>query len=425
MRLGTVGWLIAIGLAGCNSVQMDQPAPDPMPDLMPAPPDLGDNGEPSSVYPAPHQAPPQVVTAGGPVLAEPVIVPVFFANDDPTEKAALEDFYAQLGGSSYFLATGQEYGVGAATATPPVEVAEMPDGTLDDSAIQTWLAGKLNADDPLFPAPTQNSVYMLDYPANVTITLKSGMGTSESCMSFGGYHQGIRLDATHGRMNVAYAVIPRCSGAQGLDVLATTTSAASHELVEAATDPYPQNLPGFGQVDDDHLYWMFAIGGGEVGDLCAQDPTSFQQLPGLDYTVQRSWSNASAMAGHDPCVPTLANEVYFNAVPVLEDTITLGGSYTMRGVQIPVGSSKTIDLQLFSDGDTHGAWSVKAIDAQQLQGGKSSSFNFKLDRDSGRNGEKLHLTIESVKAGQYGAGIFAVVSKLGARTHYWFGLVGQ
>ena len=96
------------------------------------------------------------------------------------------------------------------------------------------------------------------------------------------------------------------------------------------------------------------LGGGEVGDLCAQEPGAFTQFPELAYTVQRTWSNAAAMASHDPCVPALANEVYFNAVPELNDTITIGGMFTMLGVQIPVGQTKTIDLDLFSDGDTGG-----------------------------------------------------------------------
>ena len=42
----------------------------------------------------------------------------------------------------------------------------------------------------------------------------------------------------------------------------------------------------------------------------------------------------------------------------------------------------------------------------------------------GRESE-LHLTITTMSAGRYGAGIFILVSTLGQSTHYWLGLVGE
>jgi hypothetical protein len=39
-------------------------------------------GQISTTYPAFKPDVPQVVARGGPVLADPVVVPVFFANDD-------------------------------------------------------------------------------------------------------------------------------------------------------------------------------------------------------------------------------------------------------------------------------------------------------------------------------------------------------
>ena len=48
-----------------------------------------DIGQPSDVYPAPHQAPPKVVTFGGDVMSTPKIQPIFFSNDDrPTSRAS-------------------------------------------------------------------------------------------------------------------------------------------------------------------------------------------------------------------------------------------------------------------------------------------------------------------------------------------------
>jgi hypothetical protein len=387
-----------------------------------------DNGKPSTDYPAPHPAPPQVITGGGPVLKNPRVVPVFFSNDDATLVPSLKDFVSKLGATNYWKANSEEYGVGTLTAAAPVDLEEAALATYQDTAIETWLADKLNADDPAFPAPDDNTIYALHFPASTTITSGGGFGgTSTSCQDFGGYHSSITLDANHGSMPVAYAVIPQCPSFDGLSVLDGMTSAESHELLEAATDPQPMTNPAYVEPDEAHLYWLFALGGGETGDMCAQASASFMQFPELPYTVQRSWSNQAAAAGHDPCVPAIPGEVYFNTAPVLPDAINLsmqGQTAHMKGVKIPVGESKTIELDLFSDGDTGGPWEVDVKDQRELMG-QSPNLTFSLDRTSGQNGEKLHLRINAVKAGQFKAQVFYVISKLGDQKQLWIGLVGN
>jgi hypothetical protein len=383
-----------------------------------------DNGAPSTNYPAPHPAPPHVITGGGPVLQSPRVVPVFFSNDDATLVGQMEDFVSKIGATAYWKANAEEYGVGAASATAPVELGEAAAASYQDTDIEAWLAAKLNADDPAFPAPDENTIYALHFPASTTI---SSGGSSTSCQDFGGYHSNIALDAAHGSMNIAYAVIPQCPSFDGLTVLEGMTGAESHELLEAATDPLPMSDPAYAEVDEQHLYWLFALGGGETGDMCAQNPGAFAQFPELGYTVQRTWSNKAAAAGHDPCVPALPGAVYFNSAPVLEDAINLsmqGQTIHMKGVKIPVGQSKTIELDLFSDGDTGGPWEVSAKDQRELMG-QSPNLTFAFDRTSGQNGEKLHLTINAVKAGQFKAQVFYVVSKLGDQKQLWVGLVGN
>jgi hypothetical protein len=410
--------------AGCNGNGSGAMDMTPAPDLSPAP-DLID-GEPSDMFPSVQINAPQVVNQGGPVLDAPVIVPVFFSNDDATQRASIEDFLSKVGATNYWKAATQEYGVSAATATKPVELTETATGTIADATIQTWLAGKLNGNDPAFPKPTGAEIYAINYPAGVTITLPAGSGSSNSCTSFGGYHDNITLDAAHLNMNVAYAVIPRCGGSLGMDTMQTTTSAESHELIEASTDPFPNMNPAYARVDDNHRYWSRVLGGGEVGDLCAQDASSFHTFAELPYMVQRTWSNASAKSGHDPCVPTLT-QAYFNVMPEMPDTITYG-SMTMvmaQGVRVPLGMTKTIALDLFSDGDTGGPWTVKVEDAAQLLGG-TSSFTFALDHNTGQNGEKIQLSITTNTMSTRGTGTFAVISKSAAgQTHVWFGLVGE
>jgi hypothetical protein len=131
----------------------------------------------------------------------------------------------------------------------------------------------------------------------------------------------------------------------------------------------------------------------------------------------------AAKAGSDPCVPELPGEVYFNTAPVLKDTIQIMG-LPLKGAKIPVGQSETIELDLFSEADTGGPWNVDVEDANVLMGGPST-MSFSLDRTSGQNGEKLHLTITVNKASPYGAGAFLITSSLGQTSTYWIGLVGN
>src|SRR5262249_19376941 len=141
-----------------------------------------DNGMPSTNYPAPHAPPPRVQWSGGPVLASPEIYPIFFSNDtDTTMMSQIEDFVSKVGQTTYWTAIGTEYGVGAATGHPAVHLQETATGTIGDSDIQSWLADKLNSDDPNFPTADDNTIIALYYPAGVNIE----QGGSLSCSSFG------------------------------------------------------------------------------------------------------------------------------------------------------------------------------------------------------------------------------------------------
>jgi hypothetical protein len=417
-QTGTTG-----GSGGSTTVVTTTTVKDAGPDV--------DEGMVSSTYPAFMPDVPSVLSGGGPTMSAPKIVPVFFAGD--SYQAQITDFVSKIGKSKWWEASTIEYGVGAATAGPAVALTEAAPASIDDNGIQSWLVGNLEAGavdgGTAWPAADDNTIYMIHYPASSSITLSMGGQTAHSCTEFGGYHNSTTL--TNGQ-NVVYAVVPTCGGLQpGLSGLDELTGAASHELVEAATDPLPeiQGMQAYGQVDQAHLIWELALGGGETGDMCAQFPGSFYKFPDIGYTVQRGWSNLSAAGYHDPCVPELPNEVYFNAAPVFPDQIDVGFG-PISGVKIPVGSSKTIELDMFSEAATGGPWNVDVIDLDALMGG-GATLGFSLDRSSGQNGEKLHLTIDALSQGQYGVGVFIVVSHMGQfnqtnpQQHWWIGLVGH
>jgi hypothetical protein len=381
-----------------------------------------DAGQISTTYPAFKIDAPQVQFYGGSILVNPKVVPVYFGSDSTTFTAQLTTYLNNLTttAATYWTPAVGEYGVQPPTITAPVQLSESP-GTspLTDAQIQTWLGQKLSSNDPAWPAPDANTVYALFYPTGTSITLGQGGGTS--CSSFGGYHSNIKV----GTLDVAYAVMPRCAKFGGLTGVDAVTATTSHELIESSTDPYPedQNNAGYADVDTNHIIWSFDLGGGEVGDMCAQNPDAFFKDPNIGNYVQRTWSNASAAAGHNPCQPS-AGLPYFNSMPVLTDSVSIGGQFTTKGVTIPVGQSKTIEVDLYSDKNTGGAWNVSAIDAAQLQQ-QPAELSFTWDKTSGQNGQKLYLTVKVLAASQYGVESFIIESQLGGQSSLWVGLVGN
>src|SRR5262249_3642797 len=149
------------------------------------------------------------------------------------------------------------------------------------------------------------------------------LDNSGSCSEFGGYHNSYSYPGNTGTggsipaSTVQYSVVPRCDSS-----IDTTTVAASHEYIEAATDPEVGAGTAFYMQDQ-----LWSLEGGEVGDLCETGKNSSTTESG--FTVQRIWSNKAAKASHDPCVPAPAGDVYFNAAPSNEQ------------VSAKVGDSKT------------------------------------------------------------------------------------
>lgn len=367
--------------------------------------------------PAMHPAMPHVVDYGGPVLSAPEIQPVVFAGDAMQDDIAA--FTSGVGQSAYWAAVGHEYGVGAVRGLPVAVANEAAPASITDAQVQTWITGKISSG--FLPAPNGNTIYAVFYPSGTTITASAGT----SCTSFYGYHG--QSTSASGAAYV-YAVLPRCHDAYHTD-LANVTNSTSHELLEASTNPYFSTAPAYATVDPAHAVWAIATGGStELGDMCALMPgAGYYQPPDLPYAVQRMWSNASAAGGHDPCVPAPSG-AYFNAAPVLPDTVSIDlgsmGTLQTQGVRIPVGQSRTIDVALYSDAPTGGPWKVEALDPAALAN-QPAALDLKLDAASGQNGDVLHLTITPLREGPNGLESFYVGSALQGRSTLWVGLVSN
>ncbi len=381
-------------------------------------PDAGDDGggDAGSAYPADHPPMPKAVTKGGPVMTAPKLVPISFQGD-PLE-SSLDNFVTQLvAAKAYWAGAVSEYGVGELTATAPMHLAETPPASLSDTDVQTWLTAKIKAGNG-FPQPDGNTLYVVYYPTGTDVT----MGGGSLCSDYQGYHGDYLMDGT---TEVIYTVVGRCPPQGQASAMDQVSAEASHEFVEAATDPYPNNKPAYTDIDD--KAWAI-LAGGEIGDVCAYFPDSFYRPTGVDNLVQRVWSNASAAAGHGPCEPD-APSPYFNSAPVLPDTISVIGSpigsFQNRGVKIPIGQSKTIELDLYSDGPTSGPWTVKALDLSSAFFGGAAALSFTFDQSQGQNGDKLNLTIKALAKSSFGASPFWIESTLGTSKTYWLGLVGN
>jgi hypothetical protein len=390
-----------------------------------------ETGMVSTTYPAPHPPMPQVISGGGPVVGSPVYVPITFP-DDPNQTDIVA-FNSGIGATTYFSAIVSQYGVGAATGGTPVilTTAQEPSGTggtIADADIQTWLVGQIQS-GALVGTDPSTDVYAIYFPAGTTITLPDPQvpgGTATSCSQFGGYHNSTSMSG----QNVVYAVIPRCgsfetAGGQDLTGVAAITGPASHEYIEAVTDPLPETeTPAYVEPDQNDIIFELVLGGGEVMDMCAQNPDAFYQPSDFAYTVQRGWSNSAALASHDPCEPELPGEVYFNSIGVFPNTlITAGGqSFSTDAVSLTVGSSKTVDVDLYSEAATSGPWTVEAVDAQSLGGGPAA-LSFSWDATSGENGQVLHLTITANSMPSQGIDGVIIVSELGTQASLWIGAV--
>ncbi len=424
-----------------------------------------------------HPRLPLVVDNGGPTMTAPELTSVTFSNTYTNKVSDMDAFVATLGDQPYWAAATSEYGVGKPTVRAPAHLAEAAPSSLDDATIRSWLATKFAANDPAFGTATNNSLFVLYYPPGTSITLgapDAGGPQGQSCAQFGGYHGFAPVVQGGTTSYVVYAVIPECSQTAGAADLAGVTTATSHEIVEAVTDPYvngesdttadggliyPPNIKTAyagtslsTDTVDPYAAWEIGItrslGGLEVGDFCEGFGSSVFTPPNFPYAVQRTWSNAAVKAGKDPCAPYRTGELtYFAAVAVFDPDFAVNEAKTppqylplvnitsapgtptaqtfpTQGIKIPVGGSATVPVILFADGPT-AAWTVKAADVP-TNNPSTPNLTFAWDKTTGQNGDMLHLTITVVAQDPGIVGnVFRITSTDGVLNHTTYGYVGQ
>jgi hypothetical protein len=338
-------------------------------------------GDGAVPYPAFMPAMPQIQKGSLPVIAAPVVVAVYFSGE--TLQTDLDSALSTYLASSEF-APASEYGVTSATSGTSIVLTETADTMPTSATIESWLDGKLDGTNAAFgpvDATTLTSkIFVLYYPSTTTITY----GKNQSCSGFAGYHAGATLPS--GAV-ANYVVIPRCPPGTAVTQVQLLTETLSALVVSAATNPIPSlssTMTGWETFDTAHA--AFTLYGGETGTACDY-AAPFLYPDGT--LVARIWSNAAARGYHNPCLPAPAG-AYLYTVPVLTDMVTVPGTMTMTpGVLVPMGSSKTIDVQVLSDGPTTAPWTVAT------SSGYGTGFKYAFDDMSVKNGDTRKLTITS------------------------------
>ena len=285
-----------------------------------------DGGGMADGYPAFTPAMGQLVmNKGGKTLTSPKIITVTWASDP--NASTLQAFDDQIGASTYWKVLS-EYGIGPASSAA-VDHVVIPDDDggapwdqpWADDAIDQWTQSMIaGAPANGWPAPDDQSVYIVFVPPTTKV-LDQGQ---DACNVLGGYHVELNASAGTNPDGVAYALIDQyCAQEYGMPVVGNATEDASHELAEAATDPYPNHVPALVGFDPGSLSWeLWNEWQDEVADACESfDEGYYQGGSDLPYMLSRVWSNASGKAGHDPCVP-VPSGAYNNVTPLGLETIS-------------------------------------------------------------------------------------------------------
>jgi len=324
---------------------------------------------------------------GGHLLTSVKVITVSFSSDDAALITRVQELDDTITQSAWWTAATSEYcelpsgpcigpgtpaGHVVLTETAPTSLIDNDDGT--GSTVVSFIQDHITSG--LFPPPDDQTIYVIYFPSGTSIQYDG----DHSCSSFGAYHYSATFNLPDGgTQEGSYAIEPRCSGEPYI------TFAASHELIEAATDARPGKLQGWVMED---LAWQYY--GDEVGDICdhywsfESTVTDSMYIDTIDggapFQVQRGWSNLSALAGHDPCVIPPSNP-YFNTAP----------GQSQQNVYLSVGESTTVQFTGFSDGPMPD-WTISAIDMGSHYG-SGNVLTLSLDTTTMNSGQVANLTI--------------------------------
>ncbi len=338
---------------------------------------------------------PRIVHHGGPFLRRPEITTVTFRGDDPKLVARLEEFGDQIGRSAWWRQLTDGYCLGAddcigAGRGRAVRLARRLPPRVRDVDVEGWIAEEARAGD-LSGLGTE-SLVLAYLPSGVV--LHDAFHDRYCGTGPRAYHRLLRT----GTVSFPYAVIPRCEGE------AETTATASHEILEATTNPDP-NHPGF-RIASGATTVGFTAFGAEPVDPCSLLNLDRHRAEESGFRVQRGWSNRAAASGTDPCVPPVADRPFLALVP-RQPAVRLDS----------VGATASVMLDAAADRTVPG-WAVSAIDLTGERQGERY-VDACLDRAWVASGDVAVLTLRVVRRHPRQQTIVGLVSRLGDEQRLW------
>ena len=258
-------------------------------------------------------------SSGYRVLPNVEIVAVYLGSPDPTFKATMDGFYSQIVGSSY-LTWLSEYSTPTQTIGDGSFIGSFelpaPIGTQDEKGIGAILDNAIH--DGKLPQTDPNTVYMVHISGNVSVVngisiLAVGVFGIAPGPGWCGLHLAYASQAT-GRgygisPSIAFVVLPSLTSLSVCWERGTTgaktaiggeTANASHELVEAITDPhsviiYQGSVPPSLTIAQE-LSWSDPtqnqfLSPAEIADMCSN--STIRTSLADTFVVSEAWRNSS------------------------------------------------------------------------------------------------------------------------------------
>jgi hypothetical protein len=341
---------------------------------------------------------PQLQDGGGVKLTRPNVVILMQANDRYRPEIAAATSY--VASHDYWHTVTAEYGIdGLGDVTivaPPAAFAAAFKAKDLESYVATYVRTTRFAGAPAPGAGTSgtatlhaDTLYVVALPNTTTIT-------DMSCGT-GGFHRSVLATATD---EVPYAVTRADCSNQPPDGF-TPSEILLHEMIESATDPFPDVQPGIFGSDHAHVAWdFFEIE--EVADMCVGAKAQIDGDPPVLVNVSNStplvfpgiWSNRRAALGQNPCVPMSAKQPPALAVASadLPKQITVNDTVVAPGALLALGATATIPVRVATD-RASGPVTLLAVDVASTFHGKPVELAVSLDRTSAQNGDVVHLTL--------------------------------
>jgi hypothetical protein len=339
---------------------------------------------------------PRIMHREGVFLRHPTITTVTFAGEEPKIVDRLEQFGDVIAQSGWWREVTDGYCVTAGDCIGPgrsgrhVRLSRALPARVRDVDVEKMLDAEA----------TSGALSGLGPDALVLVYLPRGVRLSDAFHArYCGdgpraFHRMLRTRST----SFPFAVIPRCGDE------AETTATASHEILEAVTNPDPQR-PGF-RLDPATTMVAFTAYGTEPVDPCGLLTLDHHRTRAVGFMVQRAWSNRAAERGTDPCVPSEPEQPYVALVP------------RQPVVRLPsVSATASLLLDAASDRPVTG-WTISAVDLTGTED-EDQYVEARLDRSTVAPGDVATLTLRVVRLHPRRMAFVGVLSRLGGETRLW------